>query len=217
MSGTFLISDNHFSDYDGPGDVLSFFKRPFVDTKDMNRAMIRNWNRVVGPDDTVYSMGDFSWTYAEMVKYAGKLNGRIHFILGNHDFEGDRVWLKKAPYQNGVFPFISMLTCNGRDFLLVHRPGDIPGWWDGWVIHGHHHWMLPRYPFIDGKNRTINVSCELVNYTPVDISQLFTLHFDDIARMDTISSRPIYKKGPDPGFRDPCGGSGGPFSVSNAG
>lgn len=171
---------------------LIFFNRPFPDSQAMNEAMVRNWNRVVSPGDTVYSLGDFAWTKEEMDTYSRRLNGTVHFILGNHDFEGDRVWKKEPPHENAAFPFIFILTHRKQDFLLVHRPEDIPRWWDGWAIHGHHHWMLPRFPFIGGRNRNINVSCELVDYTPVDLDWLLSLGIDRVRTMETSGSHPVY-------------------------
>lgn len=191
MSRVFLISDNHFSDYDGPDGIIAKFHRIFSNSVEMNAFMIRNWNRVVNKDDKVFSMGDFAWLKDEMIKYASQLNGVKYFILGNHDFEGDRWWLNEENYDNAVFPLMSVLTYKNRDFLLVHRPEDVPSWWNGWIIHGHHHWMLPKFPFIDGKTRNINVSCELVDYTPVDLDWILSLDLNNIRRMDTVKSTPI--------------------------
>lgn len=191
MSRVFLISDNHFSDYDGPDGIIAKFHRKFSNSAEMNACMIRNWNRVVNKNDKVFSMGDFAWLKDEMIKYASQLNGVKYFILGNHDFEGDRWWLNEENYDNAIFPLMSVLTYKNRDFLLVHRPEDVPSWWNGWIIHGHHHWMLPKFPFIDGKTRNINVSCELVDYTPVDLDWILSLDLDSIQRMDTVKSMPI--------------------------
>ena len=191
MSKFYLISDNHFSEYDGPKDVISIFNRPFKNSAEMNRIMIENWNGVVRPEDTVFSLGDFAWTAAEMKKYARLLNGNKYFILGNHDFEGDRTFYMEENYDNAVFPLMSVLTFKNKDFLLVHRPEDVPYWWNGWVIHGHHHWMLPKFPFIDGKSRNINVSCELIDYTPIDIDWILSLSIESVKRMDTAKAPPI--------------------------
>ena len=191
MPRIFLISDNHFSDYDGPDGIIPKLNRPFKVSADMNATMIKNWNSVVGAKDTVFNMGDFAWLKDEMVKYANKLNGTKYFILGNHDFEGDRWWLNEENYDNAVFSLMSVLTYKNKDFLLVHRPEDVPVWWRGWVIHGHHHMMLPKFPFIDGKNRNINVCCELVDYTPVDLDWILSLNIDSIKSMEMAKSTPI--------------------------
>lgn len=191
MPRIFLISDNHFGDYDGPDSVISIFNRPFKNSSEMNAAMVENWNHVVANDDAVIIPGDFAWLADEMIRYASLLKGRKYFILGNHDFEGNRWWRNEKEFDNAIFPLMSVLTYKNRDFLLVHQPEDVPRWWDGWVIHGHHHWMLPKYPFIDGKNRNINVSCELIDYTPVDLDWILSLDIEGIRRMDTISSEPV--------------------------
>jgi calcineurin-like phosphoesterase family protein len=81
-----------------------------------------------------------------------------------------------------------------RDFLLVHDPQDVPKWWKGWAIHGHHHMMLPKFPFIDGKRKNINVACELIDYTPVDLDWILSLNLDNIKRMDTRSSKIVRRK-----------------------
>lgn len=186
----FLISDNHFGDYDGPKSVIEIFDRKFDNSAQMNAKMMENWNTVVGPYDIVISLGDFAWLSYEMKKYADKLNGIKYFILGNHDFEGDRKWLKEVNFQDAIFPLMSIITYKNRDFVLVHRPEDVPYWWNGWVIHGHHHTM-PEYPFIDGKKRNINVACELVNYTPVSLDWIVSMNIDKVKRMDSIESKPI--------------------------
>lgn len=193
MGRVFLISDNHFSDYE---KMFSDLKRNteefgFKSTAEMNRIMISNWNRVVHPEDTVFHLGDFAWLKDEFVNYANQLNGRKIFILGNHDFEGNRWWLKEKSYENAVFSLMSILTYRNRDFLLVHNPADVPRWWKGWVIHGHVHYKIPKFPFIDGENKNINVSCDVIEFTPVDLDWIIDLDIDSIKKMDSPSSKPV--------------------------
>jgi calcineurin-like phosphoesterase family protein len=85
---------------------------------------------------------------------------------------------------------MSVLTYKNKDFLLVHDPDDIPYWWRGWTIHGHVHWN-PDYPFIDGKKRNINVSCEVIDYTPVSLDWILSHDIDTIRKMDDIGSDPV--------------------------
>lgn len=59
MPQIFLINDNHFSDYDGPKSVIKVFHRPFENSAKMNAHMVEQWNSTVGPEDTVFSIGDF--------------------------------------------------------------------------------------------------------------------------------------------------------------
>jgi len=195
----FVIADNHFSDYDDPKDVIHVFQRKNPDTNEkypnlaaMNEDMIQRWNQTVRQNDHIFSIGDFAWTMDEFQKYTAQLNGKKHFIMGNHDLEGDLKYLKDAKYFDASFPVMTYFSYKKRDFLLVHDPQDVPKWWNGWVIHGHHHWMLPKYPFIDGKNKNINVACELVGYTPVDLDWILSLEIDNIKKMDTINSAPEF-------------------------
>lgn len=47
---------------------------------------------------------------------------------------------------------------------------------NGWIIHGDKHNNHPKeYPFINQKNKTINVCAELVDYTPIDLDRLIML------------------------------------------
>lgn len=53
-----------------------------------DNALIKNWNQQVGPEDSVYHLGDFAWgTYEHINNIIDRLNGKIYFIFGNHDKE----------------------------------------------------------------------------------------------------------------------------------
>jgi calcineurin-like phosphoesterase family protein len=199
MPRTFLISDNHF----GSNEVIKYFGRvypgtkiSFEDANKMDAFMIDVWNRTVESDDTVFSIGDFTWagdwksperywwqapdTYQD---YLDKLNGHKVLVHGNHD-----PW-NEDPWNMGG----NILHYKGRMFYLTHDPTFVPKNWKDWVIHGHHH-KMPDRPFIDGKNKNINVACELVNYTPVDIDWILSLDLETIERRrDTINKVPIRK------------------------
>lgn len=54
-SGVFFTSDTHFNH----ANIIRFCNRPFKDVSHMNEAIISNWNRVVGPEDIVFHLGDF--------------------------------------------------------------------------------------------------------------------------------------------------------------
>jgi len=192
MPRIFLISDNHF----GSDEVIGIFKRtnprtgkPFKNAEEMDALMIEQWNKTVGPDDTVFSIGDFTWagdwknpeqfwweapeTYQQ---YLDKLNGYKVLVHGNHD-----PW-NADPWDVGG----NILHHEGRMFYLTHVPEFIPENWTDWAIHGHHHWN----PFIDGQWKNINVACEVVDYTPISLDWLLSLDINNIWRMDTSTSKP---------------------------
>ena len=51
-----------------------------------------------------------------------------------------------------------------------------PKGYDGWIIHGdRHNNDLDNYPFINQKNKTVNVCAELVDYSPLSLERLIDL------------------------------------------
>ena len=78
----FFTSDSHFNHE----NIIRFCKRPFKDTKEMDEALINNWNNVVGQDDTVFHLGDFAFGGSELWNgVLNQLNGHKILIVGNHD------------------------------------------------------------------------------------------------------------------------------------
>ena len=79
MSNIFFIADTHFNEPE-----VMFMARenncfcPSCDAKD--NILIKNWNKVVKPDDRVFILGDFGEP-----SYAKDLNGIKILIKGNHD------------------------------------------------------------------------------------------------------------------------------------
>ncbi len=57
----------------------------------MNETIISNWNRMVGPEDIVFHLGDFCLGgSAEWINILNRLNGKIYLISGNHDIKNLR-------------------------------------------------------------------------------------------------------------------------------
>lgn len=79
---TYYTSDTHF----GHVNIISYCNRPFRDIHHMTEGLVRSWNEVVGPDDTVYHLGDFAMgPKTEHKKFFDRLNGYKVLIRGNHD------------------------------------------------------------------------------------------------------------------------------------
>jgi len=133
----------------------------------------------------VYCLGDLSFGRgARPVTYWLRLlGGDACCIRGNHESPG----CVSEPHQE--------IAHSGLRFLLIHDPQRLLDKYrqrDGWIIHGHAHNNMKEYPFINGGNRTINVSAEVVNYCPVDLEPLASLGLDRIKRMDTLDSPPEF-------------------------
>jgi len=164
---TFVTSDLHLDH----ANIIRFCKRPFDNVKNMNEALVRNWNNVVGENDTVYIIGDFvynSWLKKNPYKHkkrfeywSERLNGKKIFIKGSHDPN----YIKLDETQ--------ILEYGGHKFFLIHEPEKVPKDWQGWAICGHHHNHRPQeYPFINKQTKRINVSVELTGYKPVDMDEI---------------------------------------------
>ena len=80
------IADTHFSrSVPKPMDIFGHRWQGYTE------KLIRNWNAVVSPEDTVILPGDISWGLtleeaAEDLKLLASLNGRKIIGKGNHDF-----------------------------------------------------------------------------------------------------------------------------------
>lgn len=160
----YLISDLHL----GHENIIEHCDRPFDTVEEMNQVLIDNWNRTVTNDDVVFFLGDLGqFADDEQLRYwLDKLNGRIVFIEGNHD-SPDR-------YVSGVHTHqYYILTQGEHEFCCTHRPENAPRFWDGWIIHGHHHNNHPtKYPFVNPEEHRVNVSVELINYRPIRVEQV---------------------------------------------
>lgn len=78
----FFTSDLHFYHK----AVIAHCNRPYADVETMNEILVANWNKIVGPRDTIYILGDFSFGNKEdTVALLKTLNGRKHLVSGNHD------------------------------------------------------------------------------------------------------------------------------------
>jgi len=170
----FVISDLHLNHE----NIISYCKRPFDSVREMNRVLIKNWNYIVKPDDTVYFVGDMALGNSD--KFIEKLNGNIYFIWGNHDVTDD----VDSMYES--LP----LSYKGIEFLFVHDPVMAPAGFEGWIIHGHHHNNQPNiYPFFDPEKKRVNVSVELVKYQPVSLDYIVSLIKEDHEKITIMEKR----------------------------
>lgn len=83
---TFITSDTHFGHF----GVCKFLRndgtklRPWDNPDEMDEALIENWNKIVGPKDKVYHLGDVLIN-RRAFKMMHKLHGEKVLIKGNHD------------------------------------------------------------------------------------------------------------------------------------
>jgi calcineurin-like phosphoesterase family protein len=155
----FVISDLHL----GHRNIIRYCRRPFSSALEMDAVLLDNWNFTVRPGDEVLYLGDLRYGQGAppATHFLERLHGRVTCIIGNHD--------DPLP---GAVPSVN-ITHDRVSFLCIHDPELVPEDYQGWVIHGHvHNNDLDRYPFINAETRTINVSAELVDYTPVSLDEI---------------------------------------------
>lgn len=160
-----VFSDAHFDHK----NIIRYCKRPFDSIRQMNKKLLDNWNNSINETEKIFFLGDM--VYGRRRKpidyWLGRLNGDIFYIRGNHDTD--------IIEQATVIPNHYGIKYNDYEFLLMHDPYRPKGY-DGWIIHGDkHNNNLKEFPFINQKNKTVNVCAELVNYTPLTLDRLILL------------------------------------------
>jgi len=127
---------------------------PIKYANEMDELIIKKWNEVVSPEDTVYHLGDFAFRSRNTNSCFHRLNGTKILILGNHD--GKDVlklpWAKiygsvVGKNEDRIKEYSSIaLTIEGQYINLSHFA---PRTWDAshrnaWALFGHSHGGLPE-------------------------------------------------------------------------
>lgn len=185
----FFSSDSHFFHH----NIISYCDRPFSSKEHMNEVMVQRWNESIGPDDTIYYLGDFSLSFMAVEKIMPKLNGIKYLIPGNHDLchsfnkksrKPENLLMWKQKYQDHgwiVLPERVDIDLPGiGNIQMCHHPfmennvGDFVDKYakwrpqdDGrWLLCGHIHekWLT--------KGRQINVGVDVWDFRPVSLTQI---------------------------------------------
>lgn len=147
MSKTWITSDHHF----GHARIIELCKRPFVDVDEMNFMMALEWNRVVGDDDTVFHLGDFTLGGVALAQtWFSRLKG--HIMVLSNPWHHDKRWIGKqgivsqSGYEVEMLPPMVVLE-KPEVVVMCHYP--ILEWdrkhYGSIHLHGHSHGtQLPR-------------------------------------------------------------------------
>ena len=160
----FFTSDTHF----GSSRAMTLSRRPFTSAKEMDAALILNWNNIVASDDVVYHLGDFG--NLDVRPY---LHGKIHLILGN--YETDAIKENPALQKELEKCFVSVLphtTLNLKDnapIYLTHKPSECKR--DMFNLFGHIHGLRKV------SQNGLNVGVDANHFAP--ISEDDVLFFKD--------------------------------------
>ena len=173
----FYIADLHF----GHANIMRHSKRPFTSVEEMDETLIKNWNKVVKPTDTVYILGDLCFKNGKNPEeYLTRLNGTKILILGNHDTQIRKNLVRgKYPELVKVVPYLELTeVVDGESRLIVlsHYPMIE---WNGYFrnsihLYGHIHNNTENdtYTLMKNRKNAYNVGVDILDYTPRTLAEV---------------------------------------------
>lgn len=166
---TWFTSDTHF----GHQNIIKYCNRPFKDVDHMNEVLIKNWNSIVDPDDTIYHLGDFAMGPKDRwPSYIKRLNGMKLLVRGNHDQDEQKMKDLGFTYvfDNMIVPYKNF------DIYLSHFPhpefvdaipkGQGPTKTTKYQFCGHVHTDWKTYEGV-----IVNVGVNQWDYKPITVEQ----------------------------------------------
>lgn len=168
-----FTSDTHF----GHKNIIKYCDRPFNNAKEMDEALIDNWNSHVGENDIVWHLGDFALDSTRRIERLVQiLNGQINLVYGNHDRNSKRAcgfnW--KGYYKE--------IYIDRQKIILFHYAMKV---WNkshhgSYLLYGHSHGTLSDDP----NSLSMDVGIDCHDYRPI--------HFDEVKDiMDNKNYKPI--------------------------
>ena len=175
----FMSSDTHFNH----ANIIKYCHRPFDGRKDMNDALIANWNGVVPEDGIVAHCGDFMLPHnigdKEYVKIWNKLNFKTLILCrGNHDRIdcGTYVYGDKTV----IVVDIAMLEIENIKIMACHYP--MLAYPADYQVFGHIHTLsngtcngIDSDVTVKLKTTQYDVGVDQNGYTPVSYNQLMDI------------------------------------------
>ena len=149
--------------------------RDFHSLEYMNTTLVNNINSVVGQDDILFHLGDWSFGgFDKIEEFRNRISCKnIHIITGNHNNHIENNTDGIRSIFSSVNKYLE-LTLDGIDYVLMHFP--ISSWNKlsrGSIhLHGHVH-----FNSIDkiGRGRCMDVGVEGNAYLPYSINEIRSL------------------------------------------
>jgi calcineurin-like phosphoesterase family protein len=161
----YFTADTHF----GHANIIRYCNRPFTGVHEMNLAITEAWNSLVESGDTVYVIGDFSFTNPQ--PYLEKLRGQKILIRGNHDSK------KFDGHWSSVHDYLK-IHHNKNEYILSHYAMRV---WEhsyrgSMMLYGHSHNALESTPW--GKSMDVGVdaiAARGLGYRPISIEEVTSI------------------------------------------
>ena len=167
-----FTSDTHFCH----DQSFLYEPRGFTSIKEHDEAIIKNWNKIIEPDDEVYHLGDVMLNDNEKgINYLKNLNGKIHLILGNHCTD-TRIELYKTCPNIISIDYAKKLKIGKNYFWLCHYPTITANYDDNkpWAKHliclyGHTH---QKEKFYNNNPYMYCVCLDAHNNKPIELQEI---------------------------------------------
>ena len=168
MGRIFASSDLHF----GHDREFIWGPRGFKSSTEHDETVITNWNSVVGPEDTVYVLGDFG-----IMDILPLLNGKKILIKGNYERQKPELLEGHEDQFEEIHEFIHEIKVvhEGKEYSLTmtHEPSRVRDKIlddKTLVCYGHIHklCMIKKYGLC--------VSADAHNFTPLSLEDVIYYH-----------------------------------------
>lgn len=168
----FFTSDTHFFHK----NIIKYCERPFENTREMNKVIADNWNRVVPVDAHIFHLGDVSLTAnpKELNDLLHSLNGTKHLIIGNHEQDAlSKSYIKEHWITINdvaeIYVKDEEISYNEQHIFMSHYPHIV---WNAshrgsWQLFGHVHGGLSNKGIINHKATQLDVGVDSHDYTPI--------------------------------------------------
>ena len=162
----YVTSDTWF----GREHVLQISKQRhhFSDISEMNKHIIKLWNKIIKKDDVVFHLGNFAWDPHTAESILGSLKGKIFFILGPND---DALMDVFEKFPNVTIIEDQILTLPMHDVVLSHYPLRDWGGKESGTLHIHGHSLFNNLTDLKAERR-VNICTDHWGFKPIKISTL---------------------------------------------
>jgi calcineurin-like phosphoesterase family protein len=177
----FFTSDTHYMHKNICRGVTNWtdandLTRDFKTLDEMNDRIVNGINMLVGQDDILFHLGDWSFGGFERIEeFRNRINCKnIHLVLGNHDhhIERDREGIRRL--FTSVHQYVELEVDKQYNYVLMHYP--IMSWnkMNDGTIHLHGHVHLPPNKIL-GKGRMMDVGMDGSKLLPVKMDTINTI------------------------------------------
>ncbi len=156
MKNIWFTSDLHFDHK----RICEYSERPWAQ-EDNTSEIIDRWNSLVGMEDDVYSLGDFTFDghkrFDKVTNIIKHLNGNIHFIKGNHCDRNLWQMIEDANIPHVIWiKDYARLNIEGQMVVLSHFPHLA---WDS-MQHGSYHLFGHMHGSLETEGRSMDVGID---------------------------------------------------------